>query len=54
MLCRDWINLLLGPLRRYPVKIGMFDLSPIIFFFAIGIAHTLLMSVIFAAYNTLV
>jgi uncharacterized protein YggT (Ycf19 family) len=53
MLCRDWINLLIGPLRRYPVRIGMVDLSPIIFFFAIGIAHTILMSIIVAAYNTL-
>jgi uncharacterized protein YggT (Ycf19 family) len=54
MLCRDWIHLLLGPLRGRPVRIGMFDLSPILFFFAIGIAHTILMSILVGAYNTLV
>ncbi|MDP6630885.1 MAG: YggT family protein [Kiritimatiellia bacterium] len=53
MLCRDWINLLLGPLRRYPIRIGMLDLSPIVFFFAIGLAHALFMSIIFAAYKSL-
>jgi uncharacterized protein YggT (Ycf19 family) len=54
MLCRDWINVLLGPLRRYPIRIGMIDLSPIVFFFVIGLAHALLMSIIVAAYNSLV
>ena len=53
MLCRDWINLLLGPLRRYPLRIGMFDLSPIVFFFAIGLVHAILMSILVAAYNSL-
>jgi uncharacterized protein YggT (Ycf19 family) len=54
MLCRDWINVLLGPLRRHPLRIGMFDLSPIVFFFAIGIVHAILMSIIVYAYNILV
>jgi len=54
MLCRDWINVVLGPLRRYPIRIGMLDLSPLVFFIAIGFAHYFLMSIIFAAYNTLV
>lgn len=53
MLCRDWINLLLGPLRRYPLRIGMFDLSPIVFFFAIGLAHAILMFILVATYNSL-
>jgi uncharacterized protein YggT (Ycf19 family) len=53
MLCRDWMNLLLGPLRRYPIRIGMLDLSPIVFFFVIGLAHALFMSIIVAAYNSL-
>ncbi|MBL7077351.1 MAG: YggT family protein [Kiritimatiellae bacterium] len=53
LLCRDWINLLLGPLRRYPIRVGMFDLSPIVFFFVIGLAHALFMSIIVAGYNAL-
>ncbi len=54
MLCRDWINVLLGPLRRYPIRLGMIDLSPIVFFIAVGFLHYFLMSIIVAAYNTLV
>jgi uncharacterized protein YggT (Ycf19 family) len=33
--CQDWINSMLGPLRRYPIRLGMFDLTPLIFFLAI-------------------
>ncbi|NQU40435.1 MAG: YggT family protein [Lentisphaerae bacterium] len=47
MLCRDWMNLLLGPLRKYPIQVGMFDLSPIVFFIAIGMVHYFLMSILF-------
>ncbi len=53
LLCRDWMNLLLGPLRRYPLRVGMFDLSPIVFFFVTGLVHAFLMSILVAAYNTL-
>lgn len=34
-ICRDGIDTLVGPLRRYPLRIGMFDLTPIIFLLAI-------------------
>ena len=53
LLCREWIDFLLGPLRRYPIRIGMIDLSPIVFFFVLGFAHTLLMSLVVQSYNAL-
>jgi len=45
--CRDWIELLLGPLRRFPLRLGMFDLTPLIFFLSLTYViqpalHTLL------------
>lgn len=33
--CKDWIDLLLGPLRRFPLRLGMLDLTPLLFFFAL-------------------
>jgi uncharacterized protein YggT (Ycf19 family) len=51
--CREWIDLFLGPLRRYPVRIGMLDISPIIFFFVIGIVHSLLMAVLLMSHSAL-
>lgn len=29
--CREWTDLLLGPLRRRPVRIGLLDLTPLVF-----------------------
>ncbi len=29
--CREWIDMLLGPLHRYPVRIGAFDFTPLVF-----------------------
>lgn len=53
MVCRDWINLFLGPLRNHPIRLGMFDLSPIIFFILIGVVHTVLMAVLLASLHAL-
>lgn len=39
MICREWLDFLLGPFRRFPLRIGPVDLTPIIAFFAIGIIH---------------
>ncbi len=50
LMCRDGINMLLGPLRRYPLRIGMFDLSPIVFIFAIGFVRAFLMNALFQSY----
>lgn len=41
-LCREWIDLLIGPLKRYPIRVGFLDLTPLVFLFAIGFAHAFL------------
>jgi uncharacterized protein YggT (Ycf19 family) len=28
-LCREWLDTLMGPLRRYPIRVGMLDLTPL-------------------------
>lgn len=34
-LCSDWIELLMGPLGKYKIRIGILDITPIIFFITI-------------------
>ncbi len=36
-VCNDWIELLLGFFRRYPLRMGMIDLTPLIFFLVLDI-----------------
>jgi uncharacterized protein YggT (Ycf19 family) len=52
-MCRDWIDLLLGPLRRYPLRLGMFDLSPILFFFVLHVIHTVVLVILVAGLRML-
>lgn len=40
--CHEWIDSLLGPFKRYPVRIGMMDLTPIVFFFVLALAYNIL------------
>ena len=51
LFCRDWIDTLLGPLRRYPLRLGMIDLSPIIFFIGVGAIHGFVMMFLVQSYN---
>ena len=44
--CREWIDLLIGPMRRFPLRIGMLDLTPLVFMFALGFVHVLLQSIL--------
>ena len=44
--CRDWLDFFLGPIRRYLLRIGMFDLSPILFFLAVQFVYAVLRSVL--------
>lgn len=41
IICKEWLDFLLGPFRRFPIHIGPVDLTPIIAFFALGIVHWL-------------
>ena len=54
LFCREWIDMLLGPARRYPIRIGMLDLTPIVFFLVISFVHQLLIRVLFNSYQGLV
>lgn len=47
---RDWLDFLLGPLRNLPLRIGMFDLTPIVMIFALDWAHRLIMAVLMGSY----
>jgi uncharacterized protein YggT (Ycf19 family) len=35
-VCKEWIDLLLGPLRRYRLQIGPLDLSPVVYIIALS------------------
>ncbi|MBN1557796.1 MAG: YggT family protein [Lentisphaerae bacterium] len=50
--CRDWTELILGPFRRFPVRIGMLDLTPLVFLLAIQLlVYPLLMGLLLFAYT---
>lgn len=42
LLSREWLDFLLGPFRRFPIRVGPLDLTPLIAFFALGIVHSAL------------
>ena len=52
--CRTWIDFLMGPLRRYPLRIGMLDLTPIIMIFALDFLHRFMMGILARSYLKLV
>lgn len=51
--CRSWLDMLIGPLRRYPIRIGMLDLSPLVFLIGLGFLQMLLLALLQASYNVL-
>ena len=53
MLCREWTDFLLGPLRNRPLRVGMLDLTPLIFFFLVGIIYTSLLRLLQAGLSAL-
>jgi len=54
MFCRDWMDMLLGPMRRFPIRIGMFDLTPLVFLLAIQmLIYPILMGVLLSSYGRL-
>ena len=51
--CREWIDLLIGPLKRYPIRVGMLDLTPLVFMFALGFVHAFLMGILARSFQML-
>jgi len=51
--CREWIDLLIGPLKRYPIRIGMLDLTPLVFMFALGFIHAFLYGILARSFQML-
>lgn len=53
--CQEWIDALLGPLRRYPIRAGMFDLTPLVYLLIIRfMVYPTLMGVLERAYARLI
>ena len=53
MMCREWLDFLLGPLGRRRFTIGMFDLTPLLFILVVGFVHQLLNGILLASYSSL-
>jgi len=51
--CREWMDFFLGPLRRYPIRVGVFDLTPIIFFIAVQFIYGFLKGILIRSYLAL-
>ncbi|MCK5850606.1 MAG: hypothetical protein KAH23_06790 [Kiritimatiellae bacterium] len=49
--CHEWLNFLMGPLRKYPIRIGMFDITPMLFIVAIQIIHPYFMNILKVLYS---
>jgi uncharacterized protein YggT (Ycf19 family) len=52
-LCREWLDMLLGPLRNYPIRIGMLDLTPLVLIFVIQWLYPFLVNVLYTSYGRL-
>lgn len=50
VMCREWLDFLLGPLRNVPLRVGMIDLTPLVMIFALGWVHAFLMSILTHSY----
>ncbi|MDA0989351.1 MAG: YggT family protein [Verrucomicrobia bacterium] len=51
--CQEWIELILGPMRRFPVRVGMLDLSPIIYMFVLMTINRVLQTILYNSYRSL-
>jgi uncharacterized protein YggT (Ycf19 family) len=51
--CKDWMDFFLGPMKNYPLRIGMLDLTPLAFMFLLFIVEGLLMGILFNSYGRL-
>jgi uncharacterized protein YggT (Ycf19 family) len=51
--CGEWIDLLIGPLRRYPLRIGMLDLTPLVFVFLLRVVYLVLIAALARSFQML-
>lgn len=52
--CHDWLDLLVGPLRRYPIRLGFLDLTAIVFLALLGyVVYPALVKILGIAYGRL-
>jgi len=52
-MCRDWMDMLLGSMRRFPVRLGILDLTPVVFLFLLTGLYIMLFRVLDHAYKAL-
>jgi uncharacterized protein YggT (Ycf19 family) len=43
---REFIDMLMGPMRRFPIMVGMLDIAPIIFLILLNYAYSFLMRIL--------
>jgi uncharacterized protein YggT (Ycf19 family) len=53
LICREWLDLFLGPLRNRPIHLGGMDLSPIVLAFVLGTLARFLQHLILTSYAIL-
>ena len=52
MFTRDWIDAIIGPFRHNRFRIGMLDLTAIIFFIAVGFIQQILINILLRSYQS--
>jgi uncharacterized protein YggT (Ycf19 family) len=50
-ICTEWLELFLGPFRGLPLRIGSFDLTPLVLFFVLKYTHIMAIGLLTDAYN---
>jgi uncharacterized protein YggT (Ycf19 family) len=53
LFCREWLDMFMGPLRNYPIRIGMLDLTPLVVIFAIQMLYPLFIKILSVSYGRL-
>ena len=51
--CRECLDMLMGPLRRHPIRVGMMDLRPLIFILVVYMARGFLQGILLQCYHSL-
>ncbi len=52
-VCRDWIALLMGPLRARPLALGTIDLMPLVLIIVLNYLHAFLLNLLQGSYGAL-